>query len=145
MYKDRLINYGGIDLKIDHIGYAVEDMCESVESFEKIGYEKFGDLVNDYKRGIMIQYMKNNGYKVELVAPINDKAPIITLLKNVGCTPYHICYEVKDIEKEVESLEKDNYVILSDILISKVINKKVCFMYKDEIGTIELIENSGGL
>ena len=128
-------------MKIHHIGYAVNNIEDSLNEFKKLGYKCVENKIVDKKRKVIIQFIKNGDYSIELVAPLGKESPVTNLLKKQGNSPYHICYETDNLEKEIKDLDDDGFVIISDLLKAPAINnKKVIFLYKKEIGLIELVE-----
>jgi len=128
-------------MKIHHIGYAVNNIEDSLNEFKKLGYKCVENKIVDKKRKVIIQFIKNGYYLIELVAPLGKESPVTNLLKKQGNSPYHICYETDNLEKEIKDLDDDGFVIISDLLKAPAINnKKVIFLYKKEIGLIELVE-----
>ncbi len=128
-------------MKIHHIGYAVKKIEDSINEFKKLGYETIGNKIIDNLRNVIIQFIKNGDYLIELVAPLNKESPVTNLLKKQGNSPYHICYETHDIKKEIKNLENNGFVLISDLLEAPAINnQKVIFLYKKEIGLLELVE-----
>ncbi|SHJ67063.1 VOC family protein [Paramaledivibacter caminithermalis] len=128
-------------MKIHHIGYAVKDIDFSINQFKKIGYKMHKDKVIDDNRKVIIQFMKNNSYMIELISPLDKDSPINNIIKKVGSGPYHICYETNDIEKEIDILLKDKYILIEKP--SKAIaieNRIVAFLFNKDIGIIELVE-----
>lgn len=78
---------------------------------------------------------------IELLAPHDEKSPINNILKKTGVSPYHICYEVDDIETSFADLKKEKFMPVSKIKVSNAFdNHKVCFFFKKDIGLIEIIE-----
>ncbi len=129
-------------MKIHHIGYAVKDIDMSAEKFKKLGYEKSSDIVEDNERGVFIQFMEKDGYLIELIAPLNDKSNVCTILKKTGSSPYHFCYEVQNIDTEIENLLNAGYVLIEKPCEAVAMtNKKVAFLYNKDIGILELLEN----
>ena len=58
-------------MKIHHIGYAVKNIKSSINEFLELGFKKCGDLVEDTGRNIVIQFISNQHYTIELIAPLN--------------------------------------------------------------------------
>ena len=57
-------------MRIDHIGYAVRDICQAIKEFRKLGFS-FEDIVDDPDRNLYIAFGENGGYRIELVSPRN--------------------------------------------------------------------------
>ena len=128
-------------MKIHHIGYLVKKIEKSIKIFEELGFTLTKDIVLDEYRQADICFLEKDGYVVELVSPVSKDSVVAQLMKDLGNTPYHICYETENIEEEVNSLQEQHYVVCSEINSAPAIdNKKVCFMINPHIGMIELLE-----
>ena len=99
-------------LKVHHIGYAVKNIQQSLEMFQKIGYSLESKPMIDMKRKVEIAFVQNNNYLVELISPIDDESPIKSYLEKIGNTPYHFCYETKDIAASIIELKKQRYFVI---------------------------------
>lgn len=128
-------------MKIHHIGYAVKDLESSIKEFEKLGYNCVENKIIDKKRKVIIQFIKNGKYLIELITPLNEESPITNILKKQGSSPYHICYETNDIDKEIKEMSNNGFTIITKLSeVPAIENKKVVFLYKRNIGLIELIK-----
>ena len=127
---------------VDHIGYAVKDMKSAREQFSALGYE-FGEEKPDEHRKVRLSMGQMGGVKVELLAPLNnEKSPVDGYLSKLGSTPYHICYEVCEIDGAVSELQDKGFTILGVPAYSVPLEGTVCFLYSPEIGLIEIIDYS---
>ncbi len=129
-------------MEIHHIGYAVRDIVSSAQAFRDLGYKESSGIVDDVARNIKILFMKNSeGYTIELVEPVNERASVYNALKKNGEGPYHICYIVDDIEHALDELKKKKYMIVCKPQKAKAIDDKlVAFLYNIRVGLIELVE-----
>ena len=81
--------------------------------------------------------------RIELLAPIDENSPVNRILQTQGVTPYHICYEVDDLEQAMVVLRKE----LKFMKVSKsapacaIDNRRVAFMFRKDVGLIELVES----
>ncbi len=130
-------------MKVHHIGYAVKDIEKAKQSFMKLGYTVEKKTV-DYIRNVVIAFARNDSTIIEMIAPLDNGSPIDNILEKNGAMPYHICYEVKNIEDACKSLKKDGWIILGKPspapAISSLEDIKVVFLYDKNIGLIELVE-----
>ncbi|MBR1635124.1 MAG: VOC family protein [Lachnospiraceae bacterium] len=126
---------------VDHIGYAVKSISQSKEQFAALGYF-FDDEKPDILRRVNVSVGKNGGVRVELLSPLNtaDKSPIDGYLDKIGSTPYHICYEVSDIDKAISELQEIGFTVLGSPAESVPLEGTVCFLYSTDIGLIEIID-----
>ncbi len=128
-------------LKVHHIGYAVADLKQSLDMFEKLGYQKTSEPINDEKRNVEIVFVQNNGYLVELISPLNDSSPIRNYLNKIGNTPYHLCYETNNIDQAIDELKKQRYLLVEKPSEAIAIDdQRVAFLYHPKYGLLELLE-----
>jgi methylmalonyl-CoA/ethylmalonyl-CoA epimerase len=129
-------------MKIHHIGYAVKDLEDSVGEFEKLGYKKVKNIVIDKKRKVKIQFVENGEGLIELISPLHNESPITNILKKQGNSPYHICYKTDNIDYEIDKLINDKFVVITQLSEAPALDdRKVVFLYKRNVGLIELLEN----
>lgn len=132
-----------VKLKIHHIGYAVKDIDQGIESFKKLGY-KVSHKTKDYDRKVLIAFAMNDDLAVELIAPMGVGSPIDNILAKNGPSPYHICYEVADIGASCDELKREGWLILGKPSAAPGIickgNAEVVFLYNKNVGIIELVE-----
>lgn len=131
-------------LGINHIGYAVRDINKTAQYYLNAGWtlsEVFDEEVQQAK----IAFLTKEGFtKIELVAPIKEgvPSPVDTILQKIGCSTYHICYDVEDIEQSVEDLFDEGFKPLFDPVESVAMEgHKICYLYHLHVGLIELVSN----
>lgn len=128
-------------MKIHHIGYLVKDIAKAVNKFEKLGYICNQDVVYDSIRDVNITFIKNGDYVVELVAPQSPASVVAELYKKFRNTPYHICYETADLDRDVATLQQDGFVLINTPAPAIAFgNRRVAFLMNAMIGMIELVE-----
>lgn len=127
-------------MKVHHIGYAVKNLEQSIGVFEALGYT-VGEITADAGRNIRIVFLQNGSECVELVAPDGDETPVDSVLKSVGPTPYHICYEVPNLEEALNELQKSRWIVTKQPEPAPAIGgASVAFLYHRRVGMIELVE-----
>ncbi len=125
---------------IDHVGYAVKDIAQAKEQFIALGYVFGGEKRDDYRR-VNVSVGKMGGVRVELLAPLDGvKSPVDVYLDKVGNTPYHICYEVTEMDDAITELQAIGFTMLGAPAESVPLEGTVCFLYSINIGLIELIQ-----
>ena len=130
---------------IHHIGYAVNNMDEAILHFQKLGYVKEGEMRKDAEGGKMyVQFLLNQGTRVELVSPVGTEgSPVDNVIKTIGCTPYHICYEVQNMNEAIKFLKEENYkVIKTPEKTGVLLNYLIAFLYHKDMGVIEIVEKA---
>ena len=121
-------------MKFHHIGIATNNINKTFE-FVKNHFDivNFTDIIYDKNQNAVLQMIYTKDVNIELVS-----GEIVKDFIKKRITYYHICYEVKNIQKSINSFK--NSILISPpkeaILFD---NKKVAFLYTP-IGLIELLE-----
>jgi methylmalonyl-CoA/ethylmalonyl-CoA epimerase len=130
-------------MKVHHIGYAVKNLQQALDMFQMLDYDIVAPPVKDEKRKVEIAFVKNNGYLVELISPLNAESPIQNYLGKIGNTPYHLCYEVDKIDETIAELRSKRFLIVESPSEAVAMNdRKVAFMFNPKYGLLELLEKS---
>ena len=130
-------------MKIDHIGYAVKRIDRAITAFQKLGYE-FEPVIDDTDRNVKLAFGSKDGYRIELVAPLDKKAesPVDQYLSNTVGTPYHICYESESLDAEIEELKAQGYKVVIEPRPAVAFGgRRVVFMMNIGFGLMEIVEN----
>lgn len=128
-------------MTIHHIGYLVKKLERARKTFEGLGYVVEQETVRDEFRKIDILFLSKDGYRVELVSPYDQTSVVAGLLARVGNSPYHLCYEVDDLDAEVERLRDARYVVSADSAAAPACGgRRVVFLVHPFMGMIELLE-----
>lgn len=130
-----------VNLKFHHIGLAVFDFSKVIPFYEAQGYHN-DIVIYDPEQNVEVCVLSHpTSPKIELLAPHDESSPINNILKKSGATPYHICYEVENIEEAISELKKERFMPVSKPKVSNTFdNHRVCFLIKKDIGLIEIIE-----
>ena len=126
--------------KLDHIGYLTGNIIETRKAFQILGYTA-GDVVNDDTQQTKICFLQKSGEpNIELVEPYEGNKTMQKMLTKRGVTPYHVCYEVDNIEQEFDELiAKDWTALFKPVEAPAFNNRKICYFWNSEIGFIELV------
>ena len=128
------------DFRVHHIGSAVRNIAETAAHYTRAGW-KLSEPVVDPVQNTEIAFLTKAGEPtIELVAPVNDSSPIVQTLEKSGVSPYHICYEVTDIDAAVTELKKRRYLpLFRPVEATALGNRKICYLYHPQTGLIELV------
>lgn len=128
-------------MKFHHIGYAISSLAESLDIFLSLGYKKVSKTERDELRKVEILFVENDGVLVELISPLSSDSPISNVLKRVGNSAYHICYEVDNINSKIAELRKMRFIVVEKPTQAIAINnRRVAFLYNPKYGLLELLE-----
>lgn len=125
--------------KLNHVGIAVSDMEKSKEKYLDNGFKILGENYDEYFLTDLCLLQKEDDV-LELVYTNNENSKAFNLCSKGEEIVYHKCYEVKNILETINELKRNNYILISDIVYSKLLVGKVCFLYSKENGLIELLE-----
>ncbi len=132
-------------MKIHHVAYAVADIEAAGKKMEFLGYEVSQPVMRDPDRNIKIEFRKHreSGLVVELVEPDGEPNPVAGYLdKNNGMSvPYHICYEVENLEKAMEECKNHGYFAFQKPAPAIAMDDhRVVFLMSKDGGMIELVD-----
>lgn len=145
--KYEKINYDVFQDKIGgmvthHLGVAVADIKQSIRGFRGFGWFWDGNIIDDEARNVTLAFLNryDSDEILELVSPMNAMSKTLRDMKNVAA-PYHICYEVKDIDKTIDILKGRKYTLTEKPAPAVAFeSRRVAFMLGRDSGLIELLE-----
>jgi methylmalonyl-CoA/ethylmalonyl-CoA epimerase len=139
--EGRFIPAKSTNMKFHHIAIAVRNIEKTVLTYYALGFTSTEPII-DPVQNVRICFLKKPGMPLyELVEPIDETSPVNKILDKAGVTPYHICYEVANIDEAINDLKKQHYLLLQTPVSAIALdNRKICFMYHKDAGLIELLE-----
>lgn len=132
------------DFKFHHIGIITKSIDSTSSYYINAGYEIKLQKVFDPIQDVWICFLKKFGEPlVELIEPSLNSTKFAEQLKKNGVSPYHVCYEVNDINGSIKKLKAQKYIQISQPLKAVAIeNRLICFLFNKDIGLIELVQSS---
>ena len=94
-------------LKLHHIGIVVQNINEAlgeISNFLSFESTSLPTLVGSQK--VNICFLKTNSVYIELIEPADPDSPIISFV-NEGGGFHHLCFEVDDIQQEIDKMVKN--------------------------------------
>lgn len=99
-------------MKLHHVGIVVNNIQESLGELKRyLNFETISAIMPVGSQKVNICLMKIGEPFLELIEPASHDSAISEFAKSGGGI-HHICYEVKNIESELESLSKKGATIL---------------------------------
>ena len=128
-------------LLFHHIGIACRDIHKSKEFYINMGYMP-AQVVDDPLQHVKVCFLEKKGApRIELLAPLDEQSPVQRTLDNVGVAPYHLCYQVKDIDAAIGDLRQQRFLLVSGPVPACAMgDKRVAFLFQKHTGLIELVE-----
>ena len=126
-------------LKVEHIGIAVKSLEISIPLFEKLlntACYKTEEVDNEK---VNTAFFRQGETKIELLESTDTGGVIARFVERKGEGIHHIAFEVANIEKEMERLKKEGFVLINEKPMAGADNKLVCFLHPKTMNGI-LIE-----
>jgi len=125
--------------KIDHIGIAVKDLQEVIETFRN----GFG-IEPAFTEEISSQQVRVAGYpvgesSVEYFEPLGPDSPITNFLGKRGNAIHHIAFRVSDIKKTLGELKRKGFQLIDEEPRRGANQSLIAFVHPDSLNGI-LIE-----
>jgi methylmalonyl-CoA/ethylmalonyl-CoA epimerase len=98
-----------------HVGIAVRDLSKAIPVYRTLlDYDLKSGPFDDPIQNVSVCFLSHGERDtlIELVAPLGPNSPVDRTLKNGG-GPYHICYEVPDIEAAIRRLTGQGAFLIS--------------------------------
>lgn len=130
-------------LTFHHIGIACRDITKSQAFYISMGYHA-ANVIDDPLQHVRVCFLEKEGApRLELLEPLDDQSPVARTLATVGVTPYHLCYEVEDIDAAITALRGQRFLPVKEPLPACAMEgRRVAFMFQKNTGLIELVESS---
>jgi methylmalonyl-CoA/ethylmalonyl-CoA epimerase len=115
--------------KVEHIGIAVKDLTHSISLFEKLLNAKCYKTEEVESEKVTTAFFRQGDTKIELLESTSPDGVVARFIEKKGEGLHHIAFEVADIEKEMERLKKEGFVLLNEIPKAGADNKLICFLH----------------
>jgi len=99
---------------ISHLGVAVKDLEEARKFYRSIFGLESGEPMVGGGGTVRASLVELDNATVELLEPIGNEGAIAKFLEKCGEGIQHVCYEVDDINAEVESLKAKGMDVLGE-------------------------------
>ena len=115
--------------KVEHLGIAVKNLQISVPLFEKLLNSPCYKTEQVETEKVNTAFFKQGETKIELLESPGPDGVIARFIEKKGEGLHHIAFEVVDIEKEMQRLKNEGFVLLNDKPKPGADNKLVCFLH----------------
>ena len=128
-------------LTFHHIGIACRDIAKTQAFYLGQGYTA-SPVVEDPLQHVRISFLeKEDAPRIELLEPLDDQSPVARTLATSGVSPYHMCYEVEDIEAAVNHLRGQRFLLVNGpVPACAMDDRRIAFLFQKNTGLIELVE-----
>ena len=130
-------------MKLHHVGIVVPKIHDSLGEITKyIKFETIGLPTSVGSQKVNICFLKIGEPFLELIEPVDKDSPVFEFARQGGGI-HHLCFEVKDIHKQIDTMTQKG----ATVLVSPVVgfdDRLIAFvdlnMKNIKCGLIELLE-----
>ncbi|HZH86426.1 MAG TPA: methylmalonyl-CoA epimerase [Brumimicrobium sp.] len=115
--------------KIEHIGIAVNNIKEAIMVYEKLLNTKCYKIEEVASEGVKTAFFSVGDSKIELLEATNPDSPIAKFIQKRGTGMHHIAFDVNDISKEIDRLEKEGFQLIQRSPKNGADNKLIAFLH----------------
>ena len=129
------------ELTFHHVGIACHEIEKTLPFYAAMGYTA-APVVDDLIQHVRVCFLDKEGApRLELLEPLDDQSPVARTLASSGVTPYHLCYQVQDIENSIQSLRSQRFLLVTGpVPACAMENRRIAFLFKKDVGLVELVE-----
>jgi len=101
-------------LHLHHVGFVVADIATAMPGFVRsLAAEWDGRIIEDPLQKVKVAFLSTRPQdgQIELVEPVGPDSPVLRFLQEKGGGLHHACYEVADLEKELNDFRSRGAVI----------------------------------
>ena len=131
-------------MHIDHIGIAVKDLNDAVDTYEKLLNTPCYKTETVESEKVETAFFQTGESKVELLGATEPDSVIAKYIEKRGEGLHHVAFEVDNIRAELKRLEAEGFTILNNEPKKGADNKWVAFVHpKDNNGVlVELCQSA---
>lgn len=130
---------------IHHVGIAVEDLDEAVETYERFfggRLEGRGEIAGQLVEAASV--VLDEG-RVELVAALDEDSTVARFIERRGPGMHHIAYEVDDVQSALDGLMREGARLIDQEPHEGLFGLQVAFVHPESVhGVLTEVVSSGG-
>jgi methylmalonyl-CoA/ethylmalonyl-CoA epimerase len=115
--------------KIEHIGIAVNNLQEAIQTYEQLLGTSCYKLEEVESEGVKTAFFQVGESKIELLEASNENSPIAKFIAKKGEGIHHIAFDVTDIEASMKDLAGKGFQLLNETPKNGADNKLVAFLH----------------
>lgn len=115
--------------KIEHIGIAVNNLQEAIQTYEQLLGTPCYKLEEVTSEGVKTAFFQVGDSKIELLEATNENSPIAKFIAKKGEGIHHIAFDVTDIETSMKDLAGKGFQLLNETPKPGADNKLVAFLH----------------
>jgi methylmalonyl-CoA epimerase len=118
---------------IHHLGVAVHDLDEAVETYERLFGAEVEHRAEVEDQGVEAAAVLVGSGRVELLAPLGEETPVGRFLASRGPGMHHVAYEVEDVRAELGRLAEAGAELIDPEPRQGLFGLEVAFVHPDAV------------
>jgi len=114
---------------IHHLGVAVEDLDEAVETYRSVFGAELERRETVPSQGVEAAAVRVGGDRVELLRALGEDTPVGKFIANRGPGMHHIAYEVGDLREHLRRLSEQGVELIDDEPHEGLFGLEVAFVH----------------
>jgi methylmalonyl-CoA/ethylmalonyl-CoA epimerase len=98
------MNGGEMIKKVDHVAIAVKNLDEGLKVFENLLGHKASQVKEVPEQKVKAAMLHVGDVEIELIQPTDPGTGVAKFLESKGEGIHHICFEVDDVDKELQAM-----------------------------------------
>lgn len=129
---------------IHHVGLAVADLDEAVETYERLFGGRLEHRVRVDEQGVEAASIHVGWSRVELLAPLGEDTPVGKFLAKHGPGMHHVAYEVEDVRVVLRDLARHGAELIDAEPRRGMFGLEIAFVHPDSVhGVLTEVVSSG--
>ena len=123
--------------KLNHVAIAVNDLDKSIKMYRDVLGAKVSEPAPQEEHGVYTVFVELGETKIELLYPLGENSPIAGFLKkNPSGGIHHVCLEVSDVYKAMETMKEKGIRVLDKQPKIGAHGKPVVFLHPKDCGGV---------
>jgi len=118
---------------IHHLGVAVDDLDEALETYERLFGAELEHRARVDDQGVEAAALLVGSGRVELLAPLGEETPVGKFLAKHGPGMHHVAYEVEDVGAELDRLSAAGAELIDPQPRQGLFGLQVAFVHPDAV------------
>jgi methylmalonyl-CoA/ethylmalonyl-CoA epimerase len=120
-------------LRIHHLGVAVDDLDDAVESYERLFGATVEHRATVEDQGVEAASVRLGESRVELLASLGQETPVGKFLAKRGQGMHHVAYEVADLPAALRELLDGGAELIDEAPREGLFGLQVAFVHPDSV------------
>ena len=116
-------------MHIDHIGIAVKDLEQAIDTYSKILNTSCNKRETVESEKVETAFFQTGESKLELLGATEPDSVINTFIEKRGEGIHHVAFEVSNIHSEINRLKNEGFKLLNETPKKGADNKLVAFLH----------------